>query len=326
MEIYQFLVGNHKYGGGYNHSPTTIARYLDVSISYVCRITRQLLREGYITIDAEYHKPQLYTATKKSPQKWFKTIEKTATSLSPGEIHDFTGVPRGRVFTTSKSRWSCRISQMPSDLKTWTKRDMQNGVVQYFKEWLFGEPVNAPLKFQIVGKNNFTITVTFPPMSFDNEDDFNNAEEIISDYAKMAFRYISQKHFISLNLSDTYLSSGDFEHPLREADVKRFIETAQVIIKYRNGLKDIGNLKFDGSGKVDRIESDTPEWIVDYAVLPTFRKRLEDLEKVLDDIPAMIQNSLEVLNQNIEQTVNDKLNQLLESSKPPDTKEEVDWS
>jgi hypothetical protein len=286
MEIYLFAVGSHKYGGGYHWDALKIANTLDVSMSYVCRVFRQLLHDGFITPTKAKTKPKLYEPTKRSPLKQFTLIEKMATGITPVNLADSTGHERGRVFTTSNTSWSCSLNYIPDDLEKhgWQRKEMAYGSIQYCKKIYFQEPINAPLLFQIIGKRKFTITVQVPPFTFDDLEQFNDSKVIILDYVKMALKTISQKYHIAMTLSKTYLSNGEFEHPLRDADIKQFINTAQVTIKYHKGLSYIGKLEFNGSGKVDRIESNLPEWIADYAEIPSFRKNLEELQKEISEI------------------------------------------
>lgn len=286
MEIYLLAIGSHKYGGGYHYTATSIANFLDMSQSYVCRVIREFLSEGVIVLDKTKTKPRLFSATRKSPLENFKIIEKKAMGITPVNLTDITGYERGRVFTTSHTSWSCPLNFIPDDLEKhgWQRKEMAYGSIQYCKKIYFQEPINAPLLFQIIGKRKFTITVLIPPFTFDDLEEFKNGKVIISDYVKMALKSISQKYHIAMTLSNTYLSNGEFEHPLRDADVKQFIETAQVTIKYHKGLKYIGKLEFNGSGKVDCIESDLPEWITDYAEIPSFRKNLEELQEEVSEM------------------------------------------
>lgn len=313
LEIYQFLVGTHPYGAGKQFCPTSIAKFLDVSKSYVCRITRQLFDEGYIVKISGRSKPQLYTSTKKKPStKEFTFDEEKSTTPTPEKVNQFTTPSRHRLssegsFTTSKSRWSCPIERPPRNLKGWTVKELRNGVKQYYKKILFDKPIDAPVLFQIVGKNKFTMTLTFPGFTFDSIDQFRKSRDIVQDFAKMAFRHISQRFKIPMRVNNTRYSSGDFEHPLRDVDIKNFIDTATVTINFKNGLQHVGKLDFDGSGKVDKIESDIPDWIADYSEIPSFSRRLQTLENSFESI---FEKYFTDINKRIEEIVSEKFNEM----------------
>jgi hypothetical protein len=283
--IYLFLTGRHPHGGGKHFTCPKIASFLEVSGSYVRRVRRELLDEGYITRDTKPFTPQIYSRTKKSVEDVFRKDEETLTQLSPKELEQLTQDARRRVFTTAKTRWSVAIlGAVPEHderfTKYWKKSLLRNNVKQYEKKWLFGEPVNCPLSFSIVGKKNWTMTVTMPRWVFDTKEHFMRAEDIIGDYARSALKQMAQRYHMNINTMDVYKSSGELEHPLRESDIKKFIDTAQIIIKYHHKKKYIGKLSFDGSGKVDRIEADKyPQWIANYAEIPFFNTRITEMEK-----------------------------------------------
>ncbi|MEF8880149.1 MAG: helix-turn-helix domain-containing protein [Candidatus Thermoplasmatota archaeon] len=308
LEIYQYLIGSHPYGAGKHFSASQIAGFLGVSRSYVHRIKRQLNKEGYIFPLNRKTTPKIYNSTKKQPPKdLFTKPKKTSRGSSPVGVNNFTGVSRGGSLTTSKSRWSCPIEKPPRNLKGWTVKTLKNGVKHYYKKILFDKPIDAPVLFQIVGKNKFTMTLTFPGFTFDSIGDFRSSRELVKDYAKMAFRYVSQLFKIPMRVKHTRYSSGDFECPLRDVDIKRFIDTATVTINFKNGLSHVGKLDFDGSGRVDKIESDIPDWIADYSEIPNFSRRLQTLEKSFEGV---FDRYFSEINKRIEEIVTEKFNEM----------------
>jgi len=309
IEIYQYLIGTHPYGAAKNFCPNNISRFLGVSRSYVSRVAKEMYSEGFIIRINRKSKPHLYTSTKKKPPVHkFTNIEENFTTPSPDDVNHFTTPPRPGSFTTSKSRWSCKLERLPADLSGWTVKELCNGVKHYYKKIYFDKPIEGPVLFQIVGKNKFTMTLTFPNFTFDTIDNFRNSRDIIRDFAKMAFRHVSQRFKIPMKLSNTKYSSGDFERPLRDVDIKQFIDTATVTINFKDGYKHVGKLDFDGSGRVENIESDIPDWIADYAEIPNFSKRLKGLESNFETI---FDKYFTEINKRIEEIVEEKFNQML---------------
>jgi hypothetical protein len=305
IDIYRFLCGTHPHGGGYQFTITKIARFLEVSPSYVYRIVRQLLAEEYITKDITGTNNIVYSPTKKSPPAVFTKNEEKPTGVNRSNELKTTGVSLGSQnntikcidelsnFSVSKSQWAVPVSFLPLYDKRfcdfWKETRMANGVKKYSKDYFFGDPVNAPLSFSIIGKRNFKLIVTMPRWNFETKKDFLSARDIIGDFARMAIRFISKKYHFRIDIYGCEMITGDFEHPLRPGDMKKFIDSAQVIIKYHKNKKYIGNLQFDGSGKVDRIESDCkPEWIHNYAEIPLFNERVRALEEQFSKIEKNI--------------------------------------
>jgi len=315
IEIYQYLVGTHPYGAGKQFCPARIAEFLGISKSYVSRITRKLVSEKYIVKINPGSKPILYSSTRqKPPVHKFTYADEKSTTPTPGQVNHFTtppgrGVSEQGSFTTSKSRWSCSIESLPSDLSGWTVKELRNGVKQYYKKILFGKPIDDVVVFQIVGKTKFTMTLTFPRFTFDSIGNFRNSRDIIRDFAKMAFRHVSQRFRIPLKVKHTHFSSGDFEHPLRDVDIKNFIDTATVTINFKNGFQHVGKLDFDGSGRVDNIESDIPDWIADYSEIPSFSRRLQSLEKGFEQV---FDRYFTKINHRIEEIIEEKMNQMMQ--------------
>ena len=309
IEIYQYLVGTHPYGGGKSFNPSIIAKFVKKSKSYVCRVTRQLNEEGFIIKIRRKTTPQLYMLTKKKPDYDFKFTddEKSSGGVSPVEVNQIRGGSGGSPFTTSKSQWSCPINEPPANDRGWSLKTLRNGVKHYYKEVYIDKPIGKKVLFQIVGKKNFTMTVTFPNFTFESIENFRNSKEIVRYLAMKAFRTVSRADKIPLKVKETRYSSGDFEHPLRDVDVKNFIETATVTINFKNGFKHVGKLDFDGSGKVDRIESDIPEWIADYSEIPSFSRRLQDVELKFNNA---FDDYFSKINEVIERTVSEKLDEL----------------
>ena len=309
LEIYQYLVGTHPYGGGKSFSPSKIADFLKKSRSYVYRITRQLEDEAFIYPIRRKTTPRLYNSTKKRPpvEKWFTKPEKSSGGVPPVGVNHFRGGSGGSPFTTSKSQWSCPISEPPKKDSGWAVKTLKNGVKHYFKEVYIDKPIGKKVLFQIVGKNNFTMTVTFPNFSFESIDNFRNSREIVKHLAMKAFRTVSRADKIPLKVKETRYSSGDFEHPLRDVDIKNFIDTATVTIKFKDGFKHVGKLDFDGSGKVEKIESDIPDWIADYSEIPSFSRRLQNVEKKFN---TAFDDYFLKINKAIERTVSEKLDEM----------------
>lgn len=308
-EIYQYLIGSHPYGAGKHFSASRIAKFLGVSKSYIHRIKRQLNQEGFIFPLNRKTTPKMYSSTKKQPpEDIFTEPQKSSRGFTPVEVNNFTGGSRGGSFTTSKSRWSIPIERPPRNLKGWTVKTLRNGVKHYFKKFFFEKPVDAPVLFQIVGKNRFTMTLTFPSFSFDSTENFRSGRRLVRDYAQMAFRYVSQRCRIPLKVKDTRYSSGDFECPLRDSDIKRFIDTATVTINYKDGLEHTGKLDFDGSGKVDNIESDVPDWVADYSEIPSFSRRLQSLE---ENFESVFDVYFSKINKRVEEIISQKLEEML---------------
>lgn len=312
IEIYQYLIGSHPYGGGKKFCASSIAGFLGVSRSYVSRITRKLTKGRYLVKANHHSKPILYSATKqKPPVNKFTTIHQKPRGSTPEDVNQFTGGSEGGAFTTSKSQWSIPIKKPPAIVEGWKVKELKNGVKQYYKKIWFEDPVNAPVLFQIVGKNKFTMTLTFPRFTFESIENFRNSRDIVRDFAKMAFRYASQRYKIPLRVNDTTFSSGDFEHPLREVDIKNFIDTATVTINFKNGFQHVGKLDFDGSGRVDNIESDIPDWIADYSEIPSFSRRLQNLEHGFEQV---FDRYFTKINHRIEEIIEEKMSQMMQYS------------
>ena len=292
------MTGKHPDGDGKHFVCKNIASFIEVSESYVRRIARELLAEGYVKHLGDIKSPQMYERTKKCAEDEFRQDEESLTHLTPKELNHLTQHQRRRVFTTGKTRWSVpAIGLDPINnknfIKYWKKTSLKYNVSQYKKKWLFGQPVNCPLTFQIVGKDKYTMTVTFPRWAFDNKEHFERAEDIIGEYARSALKFMAQRYNFNINTFDVYKSSGDLEHPLRESDIKKFIDNAQIIIKYHHKKKYVGHLSFDGSGKVDRIEADKhAQWIVNYAEIPFFNTRINDMEKNMEKMVDLFEERI----------------------------------
>jgi len=306
------MTGKHPDGGGKHFVCREIASFIEVSESYVRRISRQLLADGYIKYLGKFKSPQLYERTKKCVEDEFRQDEESLTHLTSKELNHFTQHSRRRVFTTGKTRWSVpAIGLDPINnknfIKNWKKSSLKNNVSQFEKKWLFGEPVNCPLTFQVVGKNKYTMTVTFPRWAFDNKEHFLRAEDIIGEFARSALKFMAQRYNFNINTFDVYKSSGDLEHPLRESDIKKFIDNAQIIIKYHHKKKYVGQLSFDGSGKVDRIEADKhAQWIANYAEIPFFNTRLNEMEEKMGNMIESFEEKMNAM-----QASMDRMEQML---------------
>lgn len=318
--IYEMAIGQHESAGGLPRNGSDIAGILGKSRQYVSKILTKLIKQGYITCDNPRDKVKFYSPTKKSPKidkKRLTKNAKNATGSNPVMPTEFTGGSLGSVFSTSKSQWSCPVTHFnESNLVGWKKMRLANNVFKFTKGYLFSEPFPTVLHFQVVGKRNFTMTLTFPPVEFKNKDDFLGAKEYIQDYAVSAMKFISRKYHMVMDLRLLRLSSCDFEARLKDADIKNFIDTAQVIIKYHKGNIYMGKISFDGSGGVDRIESDVPKWITDYVELPSFSQRLNELEK---RIPEIIDRNMDKIERGIGQRLDDMFN----VAKKPDEKRDV---
>jgi len=318
--IYEMAIGQHESTGGYKLNTTKIAKVLGKSRQHVSKTILTLVKQGYLTCDNPRDKVKFYSPTKKSPKIIEKRLTKKAknvTGSTPGLSTDLTGGSLGRVFSTSKSQWSCPVSYLnEKDLKGWKKIKLAKGVNKYTKEYLFTDPFPTILHFQVMGKKNYTMTLTIPSVEFEDKEDFMGAKDQIQDYAASAMKFITKKYHMAMDIRLLRLSSCDFEARLRDADIKNFIDTAQVIIKYHKGDKYVGMISFDGSGGIDKIESDVPKWVVDYVELPTFSQRLMDLEK---RIPDIIDRSMEKLETGLGQRIDNIFNVV----QKPDEKRDV---
>jgi len=323
--IYLFLTGKHPDGNGKHFVCKNIASFIEVSESYVRRIRRELLSDGYIKPIGKCKSPEMYETTKKYVEDEFRKTEESLTHLTSKELNHLTQHQRRGVFTTGKTRWSVPLIGLDpinnkDFLKHWKKTSLKHNVSQYEKKWLFGEPVNCPLSFQIVGKKEWTMTVTFPRWAFDNKKDFNRAEDIIGEYARAALKFMAQRYHVNIRTIDVYKSSGDLEHPLRESDIKKFIDNAQIIIKYHRKKKYVGKLSFDGSGKVDRIETDKyPQWIINYAEIPFFNTRLNEMEEKMGNMIESFEEKMATM-----QATMDRMEQMLSQPSKPFTPKDME--
>lgn len=326
--IYELAIGQHESTGGYKLNAAKIAKVLGKSKPYISKVIKKLIKQGYLTCDNPRDKVKFYSPTKKSPKIIKKRLTKKAknvTGSTPNKLTNFTGGSAGRVFSTSKSQWSCPVSYInEKDLKGWKKTRMANGVNKYIKEYLFTDPFPTILHFQVMGKKNYTMTLTIPSVEFEDKEDFIGAKDQIQDYAAGAMKFISKKYHMAMDLRLLRLSSCDFEARLRDADIKNFIDTAQVIIKYHKGDRYVGTISFDGSGGIDKIESDVPQWVVDYVELPTFSQRLNQLEKKVPELIAeIIDKSMEKGMQKIETGIEQRIDNLFNVVQKPDEKRDV---
>lgn len=270
-EVYERLIGIHRYCNGYQQCGAEIADILEVSHVAIHKVIMKLKDDGLIVPSGKRGNCVYYSPTKRKPQWLIKT-------------HNHAGVG---TFQCSKSQWSCPINQMPAKslLKGWEKREMQNGVVQYLLEYPFLKPVEGYLKFRILGKRKYTISVDFSKLNLREDEikDHKNCALWIEEFVKMALSWVKKKFNIVLDVNNVYSSlSPHFETDLREVDAKQFIENARITIEYSDGKK----IMIDRSKNKDNFETTYPPWLKEYVELPSYRERFHKMEQEL--IPRII--------------------------------------
>lgn len=280
-EVYERLIGIHPDCKGQKQYAKEIADDLRVSSVAIHKVIEKLKDNEYIIPAGKRTNINLYSPTKKKPPaKW---LTKSCNHAGVG------------TFQGSKSQWCCPITKMPQELKGWDIQEMQNGVIQYLLEYPFVKPADGLLKFRILGKSNFTISVDYSQFNLTEEDVIENKKcpPWVKDYVKMALQWVKKKYNIAMDVNDVRPSfSPHLETELRDADAKKYIETARITIEFSDGQK----IMINRSNKKDNFETTFPPWLKEYVDLPSYRERFCKMEEEL--IPRILK-------------IDDKLDRLL---------------
>jgi len=287
IDIYLLLIGKYEEENQQCYSAKKIAKFLGVSKQYVSKVIKEFKNTGYITCDNPHARTKFYSPTRKKPKFLVnQNSQKLVNHSSTVNLGNFTESSRGGVFSTSKSQWSCPIENLSTvrNLDQWKSYSMRNGVVKYYKDYLFSEPINTVLKLQMtIGKNKASMNLVYPPVEFDNEEDFRNFERDIGDYVKQAMHFIAKKYNIGMDVTNVYIpgeNGVDYETPLRDADKKMIQLFMPMECKYvEDGVEK--KIMYDGSGGLLRCEGSTPEIPIEYASLPYIHKEvMEGIEEI----------------------------------------------
>jgi len=294
IDVYVLLIGKYGEENPQCYTAKRIAKFLGVTKQYVSKVIKELKKAGYITCDNPHARDKFYSPTRKKPKSLVNQIsQKSVNHFSPNSPANFTGSSQGGVFSTSKSQWSCSIENLSAvrNLDQWKSYNMCNGVVKYYKDYLFSEPVNTILRLQItMGKKKATMTLIYPRMEFDNEEDFKNFECYIRDYVKSAMHFIAKKYNIGMDVTKVHIAGKngvDYETPLRDADKKMIQSYIPMESKYmENGIEN--KIMYNGSGGIIKCEGNTPEIPIQYLSLPfifkEFMKATKEVVKATEEI------------------------------------------
>lgn len=280
-EVYERLIGIHPECNGQKQYAEQIANDMNASPVAIHKVIKKLKDVGCIVRSGKRTNFILYSPTKRKFQ-----IELLTKSRNHARVGTFQG---------SKSQWSCPIIQMPLELKGWEKQEMQNGVVQYLLEYPFVKPAESLLKFRILGKKKFTISVDFTRFNL-TEDEVKDNKECppwVEEFVKMALSWVKSNYRIVIDVNDVRLSfPPHLETELREVDAKQFVDKARIIIEFTDGNK----IMVDRSKDKDKFETTFPPWLREYVDLPSYRERFRKMEEEL--IPRIL-------------TIDEKLDRLL---------------
>jgi len=282
-----------------------IAKFLGVTKQYVSKVIKEYINEGHLIFDNKKDKCKFYSPTRKKPKFLVnQKIQKSVNHFSPVQPVDFTGSSQDGVYSTSKSQWSCPIQNLTKkrDFQQWESYPMKHGTVKYYMDYFFSDPVNTILRFQITaGKNNATMTLVFPPVRFDNEEDFRNFERDVGDYVKRAMRYIAKKYNIGMVVADAHIAPKknggkcvDYETQVREVDKKIIQPFVPMESKYmEKGVQK--KIMYDGSGGIIKCEGNTPETAIQYLSLPKiYQEFIEYKKQIENEIKEMVSFAKEI--------------------------------
>lgn len=288
-DLYLLLIGEYEEINPQRYCAKNVAKFLGVTRQYVSKvINKDLIKNRYITCDNPHARTKFYSSTCKKPSFLVnQNSQKSVNHFSPSNPANFTGSLQGGVFSTSISQWSCPIENLSKvrGLDQWKSYNMCNGVVKYYKDYLFSEPINTFLKFQItIGKNKATMNLVYPRMEFDNKEDFRNFERDIGDYVKQAMHFIAQKYNIGMDVTKIYIprkNGVDYETPVRDADQKMIQAYIPMESKYmEDGIEK--KIMYNGSGGIVKCEGSTPEIPIQYLSLPfIFKEVMKVAEKIV---------------------------------------------
>jgi len=266
MEVYERLIGTHPDCNGYQQYAEEIACKLGVSPAYISKLIKKLKDGGFIAPSGKRTSQIYYSPTKRKFQN-----EKLTKSC------DHVGVG---TFCCSSSQWSCPVDKLPPEtcLKGWEKRNMANGVVQYLLRYPFVKPADGSLKFRIMGKYKFTISVDFTGLNLSENEilESDKYPAFLEEFVKSALLWVKRKFNIAMDVNNVRLSTEPhFETEERDADAKKYVETARITIEFSDGRK----IMINRSGGKDNFETNFPPWLKEYVDLPSYRERFYNMEE-----------------------------------------------
>lgn len=260
-----------------------------------------MIHERYIVCDNDEARYKTYSTTQRKAK--FLVNKKSKSSVnrfSPNKLKNQTGYSQGGVYSTSKSQWACPINDLSKNrnIEDWKSYAMKNGVIKYYKDYLFSEPVNCVLKFQMtIGRKKASMTMVFPTVKFDDEEELINFEKDVGFYVKSAMKFMAKKYNIGMDVSQVHIagdSGVDYETKVRGVDKELIAAFVPIETSYmENGVKK--KIMYDGSGGVLNCEGNKPDIPIKYSSLPVIHNdALKWSHKVKNSVQEIRKINLEI--------------------------------